>query len=282
MICLTPCQLDAMSWHQFRRALVYPVLFNGLPIGSVPYYNAVPLTVGLEEGLVRLSPSSLAAEFKEGHLSSALLSVTEALLSPGRDILDGVAIACSGPVYSVILAHLDPLESIREIAVDSASCTSVNLLRLLLHWKGLAPRFVPFSRYSSAGDTRNILLIGNPAIEFRRRHHPHHIVDLGAEWYRQTGLPFVFAVWILPRGQHGQPLRRALLQAQVDGLGQLDRLAAAGAEFDPEFRRRYLGGYIRYRLGAVEKRGLELFSNELQTSLSLQTHPIVYARAESP
>lgn len=275
------CQLWVGSWHIFLHRLFSLVLLDELPIGSVPYLNAVPLTVGLEDGLVRLCPSRLASRFKEGHLSSALLSVTEALLSPGMDILDGVAIACRGPVYSVILAHQDPLDSIQEIAVDSASCTSVNLLRLLLRWRGLAPRLVPFSRYSSAGEIRNILLIGNPAIEFRRRQYPHHIVDLGMEWYRQTGLPFIFAVWILPRGRHSQRLRMALRQAQRDGLQQLDRLATDGVEFDPVFRRRYLGGYIRYKMETDEKRGLEFFSRELTATLGLETHPISYSTAES-
>lgn len=275
-------QPDAIRWRIFPSRLIFLVLFDGLPIGSVPYLNAVPLTVGLEDGLVRLSPSRLAFEFKEGHLASALLSVTEALLSPGMDILDGVAIVCRGPVYSVILAHQDPLDSIQEIAVDAASCTSVNLLRLLLRWRGLAPRLIPFSSYSSAGQTRNILLIGNPAIEFRRRRYPHRIVDLGAEWYRQTGLPFVFAVWILRRGRHNQQLRMALLQAQREGLQQLDRLAARGVEFDSEFRRRYLGGYIRYRMDTDEKRAIHFFSTELATTLGFKTHPITYTSATAP
>lgn len=270
------CQLCVRSWHFTFRRLAYVVLFGGLPIGSVPYLNAVPLTIGLEEDLVRLCPSRLASEFKAGKLASALLSVTEALLSPDMDILDQVAITCRGPVHSVILAHQDPLESIQEIALDTASCTSVNLLRLLLRWRGLNPRFIPLSSYSSAAGTRNLLLIGNPAIEFRRQRYSHHVMDLGAEWYRQTGLPFVFAAWILPRNLHDQALRMALLEAQRAGLQQLDRLADAGSEFDREFRRRYLGGYIRYRLGSDEKRGLRLFASELMTTLGCKIHPLTF------
>jgi len=240
------------------------VLFDGLPIGTVPYLNAVPLTHGLEEPLVRLPPSRLATEFRAGRLAAALLSVTEALTSPDTDVLDGLAIASHGPVFSVILAHRDPLEDIQEIAIDTASCTSVNLLRVLLEMWGLRPKLIPWSDYSRAGAARNLLLIGNPAIHFRRQSHPHRVLDLGAAWWTLTGLPFVFAVWVLHRDRHGEPLRTALTTAGRLGVRQLDRWSAEAGEFDAAFRRRYLGGYIRYGLAAAEKKGLDRFRAALQ------------------
>lgn len=250
------------------------MLFDGLPIGSVPYLNAVPLTTGLETDLIALPPSKLAIEFHSGKLAAALLSITEALLNPNIDVLDHVAIACRGPVYSVFLAYREPLSEIREIAVDMDSCTSINLLKVWLSVRGLHPTLIPWA-FGSARDTPpNLLLIGNPAIEFRRQNPKIPMVDLGAAWMEITGLPFVFAVWVMRRGCHGRSLRQALAAAQAAGLQRLDAWSMARTEFDAAFRRRYLGGYIRYRLGAEEKQGVECFANHLSATLGRRTFPL--------
>ena len=81
-------------------------------VGSVPYLNAVPLTRGLEDEIIFEAPSSLAEKLRDGKLDAALLSITEVLFSSQYDILDGIAIASLGEVFSVFLAHTVPLENI--------------------------------------------------------------------------------------------------------------------------------------------------------------------------
>src|SRR3954470_18469908 len=70
-------------------------------VGSVPYLNAVPLTRGLEDEIVFVTPSKLAEMLRAGELDAALLSITEVLLNDRYDILDGIAIASLGEVKSV-------------------------------------------------------------------------------------------------------------------------------------------------------------------------------------
>src|SRR5690242_13293173 len=101
-------------------------------VGSVRYLNAVPLTRGLEDQIVFATPSELAKMLRSDELDAALVSVTEVLFSDRYDILDGIAIASLGEVKSVLLAHRKPIEEAREIFCDTASLTSVNLLRVLL------------------------------------------------------------------------------------------------------------------------------------------------------
>ena len=48
-----------------------------------------------------------------------------------------------GEVYSVFLAHKKPLTEAQEIFCDTASLTSVNLLKVLLAERGLKPEFKP-------------------------------------------------------------------------------------------------------------------------------------------
>src|SRR5688572_455897 len=112
-------------------------------VGSVPYLNAVPLTRGLEGEIVFATPSKLAEMLQRDELDAALVSVTEVLFNDRYNILDGVAVASLGEVLSVHLAHKQPLAEIKEIYCDTASLTSVNLLKVLLAEKGLKPEFKP-------------------------------------------------------------------------------------------------------------------------------------------
>lgn len=235
-----------------------PVPSAPFRLGSVPYLNAVPLTAGIEHGCVFLPPSRLAAELHAGRLDAALVSVTEVLFHDGHDVLDGAAIASRGPVASVFLAHREPLGQMRTVFLDPASCTSVNLLRVLLAERGLAPEFRLLADTADAARHDNVLLIGNPAIAFRRAPHDHALWDLGEAWDQLMGLPFVYAVWALRRGAPPE-LRARLLMAKAAGMAAIPRTVAERTEYDADFRRAYLGGHIRYDLGDAEKAGLERF-----------------------
>lgn len=236
-------------------------------VGSVPYLNAVPLTRGLESQIEFVPPSQLAEKLRRGDLDAALVSITEVLFHDGYDVLDGIAVASLGEVFSVFLAHRVPLEEIKEVFCDTASLTSVNLLRVLLAERGLKPEFKPLPSYAEAGQHDAVLLIGNPAIEFRRAPHAHEIWDLGAAWFELTQLPFVYAVWALRRQSDNERLRRLLREAKAFGMDTLDHLISSRTEFDLDFRRDYLGWHIHYHLGADEKRGIAKFIELLRRHL---------------
>ena len=228
-------------------------------IGSVPYLNSVPLTCGIEDETLFVVPSKLADMLRTGELDAALVSITEILFHEGYDILDGVAVASDGPVKSVFLAHRQQLEQIRTIHCDTASLTSVNLLRVLLAERSIKPVFEPLPDYAQASELDNVLLIGNSGIDFVRAPHEHKIWDLGAAWKELTDLPFVYAVWAMRRGCHDETLRNKLLMAKKNGITNLADIIANHANYDTEFRQAYLGGHIRYDLGEREIAGLNKF-----------------------
>src|SRR6184192_3390086 len=173
-------------------------------VGSVPYLNAVPLTRGLEEQIIFVTPSKLAEMLQRDELDAALVSVTEVLLKNRYDILDSIAIASLGEVKSVLLVHRKPLAEVKEVFCDTASLTSIHLLRVLLAERGLFPEFRPLTSYDFATLPDFALLIGDIALDFLRSEQTqkHEILDLGAAWYELTSLPFVYAVWALRRGLH--------------------------------------------------------------------------------
>lgn len=242
-------------------------------VGSVPYLNSVPLTRGLEDQIVFAPPSQLAQLLREDKLDAALLSITEPLLNEGYDILDGIAVASLGEVKSVFLAHRKPLEQTNLIHCDTASLASVNLLKVLLAERGLSPEFRKLDYYHDAPLVDAVLLIGNPAIDFRREHHEHQIWDLGQAWSELTNLPFVFAVWALRKGKVDDNTKRLLREARDFGLDTLDYIIATRSEYDLEFRKDYLGWHIHFHLGEDERKGITRFGELLDKHGLGPVHP---------
>jgi chorismate dehydratase len=233
-------------------------------VGSVPYLNTAPLTRGIEDQIVMATPTKLAEMLQRDELDAALVSVVEVLFTDRYDILDGMAIASLGEVKSVLLAHRRPIEEAKEIYCDTASLTSVELLRVLLAERGVRPEFKPLASYDSAKLPDFALLIGDPALNFVLGPHEHEVWDLGDAWYDLTKLPFVYAVWALRRGVENSALRRQLREARDFGLDTLEFIISSRPEYDLDFRKDYLSWHIHYHLGTDEKRGLGRFAQLLR------------------
>jgi chorismate dehydratase len=238
-----------------------------LRIGCVKYLNARPLIHGWRGEVHFDHPSILCRELAAGQLDVALVSSFEYLRHPIYTVVDQLAIASHGPVYSVILAHLGPIERLREVALDPASETSVSLLRCLLGKRGVAAQFVASGELSP---TRGRLLIGDQAIRFREKADEKiQILDLGAAWREATGLPFVYALWLIrpdyPAQQEIAAALRALARANLENL---DRVIAAQPESRRAFCEFYFSQCLRFSFGEEEKRGFQKFA-ELCTGQKL-------------
>jgi chorismate dehydratase len=238
-------------------------------VGSVPYLNAVPLTRGIEDEVIFAPPSRLAQQLEREELDAALVSVTAVLFNDRYDVLDGVAIASLGEVKSVLLGHRRPLAEAKEIFCDTASLTSVQLLRVLLAEQGLSPKFKLLRSYAAPQDLPDfVLLIGDPALDFLQAAAEHRIWDLGTAWFELTRLPFVYAVWALRRGLENKALRGALRETKAFGLETLDSIIRNRTEYTYEFRKDYLSWNIHFHLGTDEKRGLAKFAEFLRKHTS--------------
>jgi chorismate dehydratase len=222
----------------------------------VQYLNSKPLIHGYRGEVIFDHPSGLARDLVAGKLDVALVPTFEALRTPHYTLAEDVGIACDGAVYSVFLAYRGELAKIRRVALDPASLTSVHLLQVLLReYHGVRPELLDLSAFP--GDADAALIIGNQAIDFRQGDREgYEILDLGAEWKRCTGLPFVFAPWLmradLPNVVEVAGELRAL---KAYGLAHVEEIVAAEAR-DAEFTRRYLTRHIRFKLGEAEKVGI--------------------------
>ncbi len=108
-------------------------------------------------------------------------------------------------------------------------------------------------------------MIGDRAIQTRIQTSNAFVryLDLGGEWFRNTGMPFVFALWQLRNEfTDKSSLSDAIREAKRRGIAEIPKIALL--EEDPAFAEGYLLNHIRYELGDEEKRGLALFGDYLQ------------------
>ena len=230
----------------------------GLRVGPVSYLNSKPLIWGLNPALLDTDvPAELSRKFFAGELDVALLPLFEILRAGGARIVDDVAIACNGEVYSVIVASRTAFANSGTIYLDPASRSSAALLRVLVaesYPEG--PRIVAGEAIPEDGAR---LLIGDAAIEFRRRSGTawrYH--DLGLLWHRHTVLPFVFAVWAVS-ARTSPSVFDALRGVKAEGLAARKQIALR--EPDADFAFRYLTNHIRYDLGGAEKNAIRRFES---------------------
>ena len=273
-----------------------------LRVGRIPYINCFPVYGAVDRGVVPLDaelvdgvPSALNGLMAAGALDVSVVSAVEYARDADRYLLlPDLAITSDGPVRSVLLFSDAPAESLsgRDVVVSTSSMTSVALLELLFDgvWRA-RPRFVPgdaevadlahFERGGAGAPARPArLVIGDAALLLQSGPRaavpagpdapaPYaHVYDLGAEWKRWTGLPFVFAVWVAQRSAPvaaALGVHAALIESRDWGLAHLGELAdqAHAATGVP---RSACAEYFRgldYRLGPAHLAGLTEFFNRL-------------------
>ena len=239
-------------------------------IGAVGYLNARPLTWALDRSpelwQVRYDvPSICSALLHAGEVDLGLIPSVEYLQSSDYRLVPQVGIGSRGPVASVALFTRQPVESIRRIALDTSSRTSVALVKVLCrHRFRIEPEFVPhgpdleaMTRGSDAA-----LLIGDPALDADHSALGLHKIDLGEAWTAMTGLPFVYAAWTGRSGAVGDAEVHALQQAQEEGVRAVDAIAQEYGRGNAAAAARaavYLRHNVRYGLGHDEERGLQAF-----------------------
>jgi chorismate dehydratase len=134
--------------------------------------------------------------------------------------IEGHSISSEGPVRSILLFSRVPLESLHghEIYATHQSETSVALLRIILEEfihvhsevkvssQPVDQAIEAHSAYLSIGDEALLAFRHSHPVEldlndayYQLRtidHDIFYVYDLGELWFKLTGLPFVFALWI--------------------------------------------------------------------------------------
>lgn len=231
-----------------------------LRVSTIAFLNPAPLLYSFEHEpqATRLrehydvhytSPASCAAELNAGSADLGLIPI--AALTPELAIVPGCTIASLAEVRSILLLVKNPrklplaeaLYSIRSVATDTASRSSVAYVRILLeHFHTARPGYVelaadPIAMLAAADAA---LLIGDPALlarEHRARieadvETPLLWIDVAQLWRESTGLPWVAAVWavrpaaIPSAGLTPGQLVADLCASRDAGLAHIDQIVA--------------------------------------------------------
>jgi chorismate dehydratase len=264
-----------------------------LVVGHIAYTNCAPFfhhlrAAGFRGDIVPGVPAQLNRLLAAGEIDVSPCSSFEY----GRNwreylLLPNLSISTRGPVRSVLLFSPRPLAELEgaNIALTGESASSVHLLKILLHefvglrQVGYAVPEKPVEEIVARGG--NALLIGDRALKTAQGYAGGVIYDLGELWQQYTGLPFVFALWILRRqAALEKPASVAellqLLQAsQQRAFADLAALARAVPEGQWMSEAALVDYWqtMSYTLDQEHLRGLELFFHLCQKHRLLPDTP---------
>lgn len=258
-------------------------------IGCVKYLNTLPLIEGLAANrdveLVSAVPSKLGDMLASGEVDVALVSMVDATRSAvPLAIVPSGGIGCDGPTLTVRVFSQVPPEKITTLHVDTDSHTSVILAQVILAKRfGTRVKVVDFDARervavgAAGGAPSNpgewpeaVLMIGDkvvtdspPAVRY-----PHQL-DLGEEWKRLTGLPFVYAAWMCRAAESAEawvgPMADLLERQRLRNTMRTEWLISRAVDerrWPRDLAIRYVTEYLRYEVGPQQREGIERFFAE--------------------
>lgn len=235
-------------------------------VGIVNYLNTEPLLYGLtrppiNEQIVLTGdyPARLAEQLKKNEIDVGLVPVAVIPQLRSHFIVGDYCIGTEGEIASVALFSEVPMHEIKKVYLDYQSRSSVALLKYLMkeYW-GIAPEIIMAAddsyRKEISGTTAG-LVIGNRA--FEQRKISTFIYDLGSEWKKITGLPFVFAAWVSTK-KLPDDFINVFNKANAIGLHHIDEIVAANTS-DLYDLKKYYTLHLSYQLDDAKRRSMEHF-----------------------
>ncbi len=238
-------------------------------IGRIPYLNSEVFYYGMAGEpsieMFPLVPHALSVAALEGGIDAGPVPLVACFdLENTFKPLGPYCIATTAKAHSIFLYSKRPIEDLTGavVGVTGETTTSVRLMKTLLSLRFCVTpgRYVDLNERSRDA----FLLIGDEAL--RNRHgvpgYPY-LYDLGQEWYEWTGLPFVFARWIVRRDLADDKvswLESLLSRSIEDGLTDVEKIAASRRDLN--MTREEVIEYIQsfhYRLADDEIKAIEKF-----------------------
>ena len=258
-----------------------------LRVAAIDFLNPAPLMWDFEHPPIdaelarcyrveRMLPSECAERLVNGEADIGLIPIAALATTPGLRILPGCTIAAKTRVRSLLLVRRarQPLQSLRSVAADTASRTTMAYARILFHiWGHEEVPFVPMAanldHMLDCSDAA--IVIGDPALlaleersnRFERTGEELVYHDLAHEWRALTGLAFVSAVWGAARGSPlDESVTRDFIRSRDHGLEHIDALVEEWSRRIPipeQTIRTYLTTNIHYVLDEECIEGMRLF-----------------------
>jgi chorismate dehydratase len=220
-----------------------------ISLGKISYINASPVYYGLDNGLLpdwltmvpdvpsALNHQIITEQIEISPISAAFYAMNHEKLL----LLPDLSISCHGNVLSVLCAsnyELDDLDQ-KIVMFSQESASAASFLKMIFSQRQVYPDF----KVGPVGDINQIpsgvdavMVIGDTALTQPWQERYVHCFDLGGIWYEMTGLPFVFAVWVVRESfakrypeQVGQVLD-LLRASKKQGYAHIDEVILAGTQ----------------------------------------------------
>ena len=254
-----------------------------IEVGLMPYLNSVFFYLYMPQKSVALHPmvpTAMAKAAHDGLLDAGPIPLVDCFrLEASFEPLGSFCIATTGQARSILLFSTMPVEELegRTVAVTDETSTSARLLRVLMrHRYGfLEPHYVGLEEPHDA-----FLLIGDGALKQRHGVSGYdYRYDLGAVWNDWTGLPTVFALWIVRRklAQEAKTtLQAAIAKGLEEGWSRLAEITAQNQDLSmsQEEVAEYLGGFS-FTVGPAERAAIQRFRT---LSATLNEEGVSHAR----
>ncbi len=235
----------------------------GLLNNYLPYYRLERNGVRVIEAL----PKQLAEMFEIGEIDFAPVPSFYYLQNKDKLRSYDFCVAAKHSVLSVIVISKEKTLAGNDgsIAVTNQTTTSVNLLKIILRERGLKNEVVPVDESRGSEllkQCTHALVIGDEAIKARMAYKV--VMDLGEEWRELTGYPMVFGISTARKGVDLSGVNRTVMDSVEWGEENIDEIVTEAKRkfgMPVEFLEVYFKA-LTFRMGAVEKRGLELFEGK--------------------
>lgn len=238
---------------------------NKIKISAVAYTNTKAFIYGIEHSpilqKIDLSldiPTDCAAKVIDGSVDLGLIPVAAIPLVRGARILSDYCIGSVGAVNSVFIFSNVPADQISTLRLDSHSRTSNNLARVLL--KFYFKRTLKVTTDPSV-PTDAIVLIGDRT--FGKKEEYAYAYDMGEEWMKFTGLPFVYAAWVANKDIPDEFVAEFNL-ALKQGLAARQELLKTLPEHPAFDLEDYLMHKLDFDLNAGKREALALFLSYIE------------------
>lgn len=177
-------------------------------VSAVKYINSYPFMIGLRDSEVAsmidlevCHPSECADRLIAGETDIGLVPVAMIASMEEYHLVGDFCLSTNGEVRTVLLVSNTPFNLITTVYLDFRSRSSVTLCKILaarswnreFEWRSTTRDFsVTSMKHGEAA-----VMIGDRCFEYSRFFSFR--LDLGLEWKKFTGLPFVFACWVSTR-----------------------------------------------------------------------------------
>ena len=240
---------------------------NKIRISAVSYTNTKPFIYGLQHsGMPRKielsldNPTDCAQKLIDDVVDIGLIPVAATLNLPKWEIVSDYCIGSVGAVNSVFIFSNCTINEAKTLQLDPQSRTSNNLAKVLVKhfWRADQLNFVEKAAdYAESPDPHTAFVqIGDRT--FGKSDKYPFVYDLGAEWQKFTGLPFVFAAWIANKPIPADFMAEFndALKYGLDHRRELLKELLARPDFDLED---YLMHKLDFDLTDLKKKALYLF-----------------------